>query len=204
MTGEKALTASQAAAGLSRLDPAEAARAAGGLYDPETRTVTIRHCGRPVRCRFADGALTWGDSGDAVDPADAVPLLHYLANAKEEARPAGELSSWRDLWDAEARRGLSLDRPVAALAEQYGRAPGIVLAQARALEAAAIGKFGDVRLDIPVFPHLTVTVMLRAADEEDGTPARAAFLFDAVARECLSAEDAVRVAEMLAERLGAD
>ncbi len=201
MTFKYALALDQAVAELLKLDPAEVARLAGGSYDPETRAVTIRYCGRPVGCRFADGALTWSDTGEAFDPVASIPLLHYLVNARG-GQPTGELLPYRELWGAKTQSGPFVDRPSAALAEEYGRAPEAVLARARAMGAEIIEKFGDVRLDIRVFPNLPVAVLLYAADEE--MPAGVTFLFDAVIREYLHTEDTAWVAEMLAERLSAE
>lgn len=84
-------------------------------------------------------------------------------------------------------------------AEKYGENPELILNRAEELSDAVVEKYGDVRLDLFVLPHLPVTVLLYAADDE--LPAGAKILYDSVINHYLPTEDAVWLAEYVAERL---
>jgi len=72
---------------------------------------------------------------------------------------------------------------VQPLAEIFGGQPGKLLEVAQNLGATEL-KIGDVGVVIPVFPHITVAILLWVGDEEFS--ARANMVFDAVAPNYLS------------------
>ena len=197
---EKYTTAVEMAkAELLKADPALIARKAGGDYRDGLLTLTL--CGRPVALDWATGALRFDDDGQAIDTIGAVPILHYLLQATGND-PSGELLPYRELWGANLQSGPFIDRPEKQLTARYTEAPELVLANAGRLQAAVIGRDGDFRLDIRVFPKAAVTILLYAADDE--LPAGAKILFDSVIKEYLPTEDTIWVAEYLAEELTKD
>ena len=195
--GDKYVTAVELArAELQKADPAEIARKAGADYQDGELTMVV--CGRPVALKWATGELRHGDDGQVIDTIWAVPVLHYLLQATGNDS-AGELLPYRDLWGANLQSGPFIDRPEKQLIDAYTQSPEGVLANARRLGAAIIGRDGDYRVDIRVFPKVPVTVLLYAPD--DDFQAGAKILFDSVIREYLPTEDTVAVADRVAEEL---
>lgn len=191
-----------AVAELLRADPAERALAAGGSYDPASRSLTLTLCGRRLTFRYDSACLAWADTGQAFDLSPGeVAVLHYLVKANGK-KPAGDLVPYRELWGAATQSGPFVDRSEQALAESYGAAPEAVLARAKSLGTEAIAGNGDARLDILVLPHIPVSVLLYGPDED--FPAGAKILFDSVINDYLPTEDVTWVAELVSGKLRAD
>ena len=191
------LSVEMATADLLTLDPAEAARFSGGFFDESRPLFTLRFFARTVCFDYGRSALVWGDSGEDFDPVASVAVLHYLVNARGD-QPTGQLVAYRDLWGAGAQSGPFIDRPEKLLADTYNRESDPLLKQARSLGGKVTEKYGDARCDLTVLPHLPLTVLLYAADED--LPAGAKILYDSVTGRYLPTEDAVWLAEYTAER----
>ena len=185
---------------LRKKDPAEVARLSGGSFNALDKALTISFCGRPVVFSYEDFSLKWGDTGADFEKPGDIPILHYLSNA-DGTEPTGEFLPYRDLWGANVQSGPFIARPETILAEKYDAAPAEVMAAGRRLGAEGIGKYGDVRLDIPALPKVRVALLLYAAD--DDLPAGAKFLFDSAIKNYLPTEDVIWLAGWLAERMTA-
>ena len=192
------LSVELATAELLKLDPRQTAANAGGIFDADKRLLKLKFMDRHLVFDYSRSALFWGDSGEEFDPVASVAVLHYLVNAKGD-QPTGDLLAYRDLWGAGTQSGPFIDRPEKLLAEKYGAIPDLILSRAEELSDAVVEKYGDLRLDIYVLPHLPLTVLLYAADED--LPAGAKILYDSVTSRYLPTEDCVWLAEYVAERL---
>ena len=192
----------EAAAELQLRDAKQTARLAGGVYDPATRSLTIKLAHRPVSFHYDDSRMVWRDTGLDFDkhPGD-IAIIHYLVNAGGD-QPGGDFVPYRGLWGAGAQSGPFIDRPEASLAEAFAADPAAVLARARGIGADIEDKNGDAEVTVSIFPHIPVRVMLYGADDE--LPAEAKFLFDSVISRYLPTEDITWVADFMAWLLVSD
>ncbi|HHW41425.1 MAG TPA: DUF3786 domain-containing protein [Syntrophomonadaceae bacterium] len=162
--------------------PEQMAELSGGRYDPEEKLISISYLNEIYRISFPDGEFFEGEQSTPLTIEEKALVLQYLSQATGQPL-RGKWVSFSDL-----PNGMLHDAPfkveaVEPLAEIFGGQPGKLLDVAKSLGATEL-KIGDAGVVIPVFPHITVAIILWLGDEEFS--ARANMVFDAVAPNYLS------------------
>ncbi len=148
---------------LERRDPAEAARAAGALWDG--RAFHLRIAGTAVRVVPRTRQVVHAsDPSRSVRYQQALVSVAYLGRAVE-VPPAGLWVRFRDLPGGDAFfRGLhAVDTP--RLAAAFGRRPQALLKAAERLGGRK-AQGGDVAAELPALPRVPVRAIVGAGDEE--------------------------------------
>jgi len=162
--------------------PEQMAELSGCRYDPEEKLISIRYLNEIYKISFPDGEFLEADQSTPLTVDEQALVLQYLSQA------TGQPLSGKWVSFSELPNGMLHDAPfkveaVQPLAEIFGGQPGKLLEVAQNLGATEL-KIGDVGVVIPVFPHITVAILLWVGDEEFS--ARANMVFDAVAPNYLS------------------
>lgn len=159
---------------LERRPPADAAQAAGAVWDGEV--FTLPFLGTDVRVAPRARTISWAaDPGRPMGYQRALVAVAYLAGAVE-APPRGEWVAFRELPGGEAFFRGPHGLPTPQLETAFGRRPGDLLAAARSLGGFATPG-ADAGAELPALPRIPLRVLLWAAAEE--FPASACLLVDA-------------------------
>ncbi|MFQ6106184.1 MAG: DUF3786 domain-containing protein [Thermoplasmata archaeon] len=127
----------------------------------------------------------------------ATLILHYVVGA-DESNPTGELASFRDLWGGDAYYGAFVSRAIRPIREAFTHSPEDLPALAERLGGRTADR-GDVSVAIPVFPKVTLTIILWKGDDE--IPGSANVLFNVLAGRILHTEDLAAIGELVANML---
>lgn len=162
--------------------PEQMAELSGGRYDPQEKLISISYLNEIYRISFPDGEFFEGEQSTPLTIEEKALVLQYLSQATGQPL-SGKWVSFSDL-----PNGMLHDAPfkveaVEPLAEIFGGQPGKLLDVAKSLGATEL-KIGDVGVVVPVFPHITVAIILWLGDEEFS--AKTNMVFDAVAPNYLS------------------
>ncbi len=182
---------------LTAMDYAAVAERAGGVYDPDARSIRLFLFHDEIVVSPAEREITRGGNG-RLDPFSTALVLHHLVNAKNIPL-AGRYISFR-----EVPGGGSVYYPafrrhsIEPIAKRFGNDPEALL-RAGARVGARVLDRGDASVEVAFLPRVPVTVIVWAGDEE--VPASATVIFDATAPEQLPVEDIARVGHIVARRL---
>jgi hypothetical protein len=127
---------------------------------------------------------------------EQVLLLHYMSG-----RPQTDFTKWvayREIPGASFYYSAFVKRAIDPLKKVFGNQLKILKHTARKLDAKTI-EYGDLGLEFPIFPNITIRVIMWKGDE-DFLP-EANILFPNNIHEILSAEDIAWLAGMLVYRL---
>jgi len=172
-------------------DPAQAAREAGGSFDPARSTLFLDYLGVRYGVHYPSGRVFVASSPDR--PAAEVPtviMLHYLVKTRG-ATPSGRWISFRELPGGDVYMPAFNRRAVIWLLRRFGQAPERLLEAALRLGGTRLD-LGDVGATLDVLPLLPVAFVLWRGDDE--VPAGGNVLFDATAPLHLDTEDLAAVA----------
>lgn len=203
-----------AAERLAALDPGDAARKAGGVYDAEKQIVKIDFLETQV-------AVSWPDG--AVEPElkmwETLVLLHYLAGAGRvgagstsarsvsadvadgsRIRPSGRLMSFASLNDGMVR-GHGFDSSSTQDMQRmfHGKSEEEIRNALLSVPGKEVEGRGDVSVRYDFLPNLPIFVNVWFADDE--FPATGKMLLDETGSRYLSVEDCVTAGEILLERM---
>jgi len=127
---------------------------------------------------------------------EQVLLLHYMSG-----RPQTEFKKWvayREIPGASFYYSAFVKRAIDPLKKVFGNQLKILKHTARKLDAKTV-EYGDLGLEFPIFPNITVRVIMWKGDDE--FPPEANILFPNNIHEILSAEDIAWLAGMLVYRM---
>lgn len=156
----------------------------------------IRFLGQPYLMDFEEKAVKSGD-GSIANRFFATLILHYVVGASD-AKPTGELVSFRDFWGGDAYYGAFISRAVEPIRKAFTESPSALPTAAKKLGGRE-ASLGDVSVEIPVFPKVALTIVIWKGDEE--IPGSANVLFDRVAGSILHTEDLAALGELVARVL---
>jgi hypothetical protein len=127
---------------------------------------------------------------------EQVLLLHYMSG-----RPMTEFRQWnayREIQGASFYYSAFVKRAIDPLKKVFGNQIKILKHTAKKLNAQTI-EYGDLGLEFPIFPNITIRLIMWKGDDE--FPPEANILFPNNINEILSAEDIAWLAGMLVYRL---
>jgi hypothetical protein len=127
----------------------------------------------------------------------ATLILHYLVGV-DESGLTGELVSFRDFWGGEAYYGAFMSRAIQPIKEAFADSPQELETIARRIGGRK-ADHGDVSVEIPIFPKISLIVIIWEGDEE--IPGTANILFDRLAGRILHTEDLAAIGELTAKML---
>ena len=186
----------KAAEDLARLDPHKIVAERGVSFDDGSGTFTVPFLGQELEVSFPGGLVNSSD-GRRLEGAVVVLVLHYLVYRGEPLRDQGWLA-YRDM--PRARHFASAFEQMAEqrMAGHFSDNPGGIEAPARELWGEP-ARMGDRSFDIPVFPRLSLLVVLwKPSEVEEGS---ARILFPPGAPHYLHSEDLAALGVVLAERM---
>jgi len=191
-----AIAEKKAAGDLARLDPEQVACERGVSFDGAAGALTVTFLGEELVVSFPGGEVKSGD-GRRLEGAVAVLVLHYLTYRGEPLR-AKEWLAYRDMPGARHFASAFEQMAERKLADVFCEKPGRIEAPAKKMWGVPAG-IGDRSFEIPVFPRLSLLVVLWAPSEvEDGS---VRILFPPSAPHYLHSEDLAALGVVLAERL---
>jgi lipopolysaccharide biosynthesis glycosyltransferase len=127
---------------------------------------------------------------------EQVLLLHYMSG-----RPLSEFNKWvayREIPGASFYFSAFVKRAIDPLKKVFGNQLKILKHTAKKLDATSV-EYGDLGLEFPILPNITVRVIMWKGDDE--FPPEANILFPDNINEILSPEDIAWLAGMLVYRL---
>lgn len=162
--------------------PAQMAELSGASYDHEKKVFRLKYLNEIYTISYPEGEFLEGEQFAHLTAEEKALVLQYLSQA------TGQPLTGKWISFSELPNGMLHDTPfkveaIRPLAEMFGGQPGKLLDAARSLGATEL-KIGDVGVEIPVFPHIAVAIILWLGDEE--FPATANMVFDRVAPSYLS------------------
>lgn len=161
--------------------PERMAELSGATYDLERNVFHIRYLNETCVVSYPDGEFLEENLITLTQEEKAL-VLQYLVQA------SGQPLTGKWVSFSELPNGMLHDAPFRAeairpLADKFGGQPGKLLDAARSFGAVELN-LGDVGVVIPVFPYISVAVILWLGDEE--FPASANMVFDSAAPSHLS------------------
>ena len=166
-------------------------RSGATLRDGE---LLITYLGREHAISLPD--LAWRDDASL---RERVIILHYLAGSTA-APPSGELIDFRAMPGGHLYYAVFEGRVHRPFLKAFGKKPGLLPAAAKGLNGVRTD-LGEFSFAVPVFPRITVHVVLYPGDDE--LPSSCKLLFDSTISACLSTEDVVVVSEDTVRALAA-
>lgn len=137
------------------------------------------------------------EDGSITNRFFATLILHYLVGV-DDSGPTNELVSFRDLWGGEAYYGAFVSRAIQPIKEAFADSPQELEILARRIGGRK-ADHGDISVEIPVFPKISLVIIIWEGDEE--IPGTANILFDRVAGRILHTEDLAAIGELTAKML---
>lgn len=160
--------------------PEQMAKLSGASYDPDKKVFHIMYLNEVYGVSYPDGEFF--EEITPLSQEEKALVLQYLSQA------SGRTTTGKWISFSELPNGMLHDAPFRAeaikpLADVFGGQPGKLLDAAKSLNAAELN-VGDVGVIIPVFPYISVAIILWLGDEE--FPATANMVFDSAAPSHLS------------------
>jgi len=152
--------------------------------------------GEELKVSFKGGVVKSG-GGRRLEGAAVVLVLHYLTYRGEPLRASGWLP-YRDMPGARHFASAFEQMAEERLAHHFGEGPGGIEGTAQKLCGEPAG-LGDCSFEIPVFPRLSLLVVLWARSEVERGAAK--ILFPPSAPHYLHTEDLAVLGVVLAERM---
>ena len=178
--------------------------------EPSPSGVSIRYFAGDYVVSLAPGSVGTVDPGD-LRPEERLLVLHYLAchgssedggHAKNEQPPddvaPNDYVSYESLPGGMFYNTTFGKRGPLRLVHAFGSRPERLLSAVRAVGGAE-ADYGDVSVQIPVFPRVTVLVVLHRGDDE--FPPECHLLFTASVSHYLTLEDIAVLGGIVAGRL---
>lgn len=137
------------------------------------------------------------EDGSITNRFFATLILHYLVGV-DDSGLTGNLVSFRDFWGGEAYYGAFVSRAIRPIKEAFADSPQELEILARKIGGRK-SDHGDVSVEIPVFPKISLIIIIWKGDEE--IPGTANILFDRVAGRILHTEDLAAIGELTAKIL---
>lgn len=125
------------------------------------------------------------DKKEGVTRSNQILILHYL-NGVKDIPYENKLISFKEVSSGEFYYPAFKRRSIEPLLKTFGGKPEVFKKIAEGLGGRTV-KLGDIGIQIPVFPHVPVTLVLWFGDEE--LPADLQVLFDSSITEFLATED---------------
>jgi hypothetical protein len=191
-----AIAEKKAAEDLAHLDPHKIVSERGVSFDDGSGAFTVPFLGQELEVSFPGGLVNSSD-GRQLEGAVVVLVLHYLVYRGEPLRARGWLA-YRDMPGARHFARAFEQMAEIRLADHFGDNPGGMEAPARELWGEPAG-MGDGSVEIPVFPRLSLLVVLWKPSEVEVGSAR--ILFPPSAPHYLHTEDLAALGVVLAERM---
>lgn len=135
--------------------------------------------------------------GGEVPPFIAVLILHYLKSCGPQA-PSGEFVTFGQIPGGEMYYPTFKKRAIDRIAETFGSKPQKLLETGVLLDAKKL-KMGDASIEVPVFPKISIAIIVWEGDEE--LPSSANILFGSTALDILPMEDLSVVANLVVSLL---
>jgi len=182
---------------LAKRDWAQTIKWSGYKRVDENR-LDVPFLNRRYQVEIADGAFV-----DADDPIAEVPIqeqvliLHYLLGITAIAHDRRYIA-YREIPGASFYFSAFVKRAINPMKQCFGSRPQAFAHAAEKLNARPVEE-GDVGYEFQVFPNITVQILLWEADDEFDCEAN--ILFNALAADVLSPEDAAWLAGMVVYRL---
>lgn len=174
----------QAAEKFATLDPEEAAKNAGVLYDKERGAVTLKFIDTTYRVKHPEGEVT-SLEGEAASIYTAIVILHYL-NSATGTPLTGRWVAFRHLPGGDIYVKPFQGRAIVPFLKNFGPDPACFVKAAAALGGRKIEQSG-VSMAIDVFARVPLCFTIWPGDDE--LPASATILFDEAAASYLPTED---------------
>nr|MBP7322918.1 DUF3786 domain-containing protein [Deltaproteobacteria bacterium] len=170
-----------------RSNGAERCRAAGADWQPtgEGAVVLLPFFGDVCEIRIPEFTFVLQGRSERVSQGNQILILHYL-NRVTEVPLTGTCISFKDVPSGEFYYSAFSRRSVYPLLKTFGQSPEMFLRAGESLRGRRID-MDDVGLELSVFPHVPVILILWTADEE--FPADLTMLFDEVISQWLDIED---------------
>jgi hypothetical protein len=134
---------------------------------------------------------------ESVKLTDQLLILHYLLTSKGTP-PSGKMISFQEFKVGAAYYPSFFLRAIKPLFDHIGETPEILLVKAAEMGGKK-NNLGDYSIDIPAFPRIFLTYVIRKGDEE--FPASANILFDTTVLDYLPLEDIVILCQSITSRL---
>jgi hypothetical protein len=191
-----AIAEKKAVEDLARLDPQQVAAERGVGFDSDEGVFTVPFLGEEFKVSFKGGVVK-GGGGRRLAGAALVLVLHYLTYRGEPLRTSGWLA-YRDMPGARHFASAFEQMAEERLAYRFGEGHDGMEGPARKLWGEPAG-LGDCSFEIPVFPRLSLLVVLWMHSEVEKGAAK--ILFPPSAPHYLHTEDLAALGVVLAERM---
>lgn len=145
----------------------------------------------------SQGEVEKSAGADEVGLTVKILILHYLATAAG-VPVQHKLISFKELPGGAIYIGPFTNRAIRPLVNVFGNNPGELLRVGQSLGAEQAG-LGDVSIELKVFPHVPITLVLWGGDDE--FPPSGNILFDISAPNYLPTEDYAVLASMVVFKL---
>lgn len=144
-------------------------------------------------CEFLDFA----NEGEEVPIQEQVLILHYM-NAMKTKGPSGNWIAYREIPGASFYFSAFVKRAIDPLKKVFGKDIGAFASAAQKISGKPVD-IGDAAFEFQVFPKISLQMIVYEGDDEFEPEAN--ILFDSVAGDFLSPEDAAWLAGMVVYRL---
>jgi hypothetical protein len=186
--------------GLLESDPAERAARGGGRFEtgePGEGRIGVRYLGKEIWLSLPGGTMKTPD-GDPLSLREEILILHYLGRASG-IPPTGKWISFAEIPGGTFYHPVFLQRSKALLVKYFGEEPQKLLVLAAGEVGGESLTLGDAGVRIPVFPRVSLGMVLWRGDAE--FPPEANVLFDSSITGYLPVEDIVILAETVVWKL---
>lgn len=172
---------------LEELDPEAVARCAQARFDPEAKSFRLPCCGQEIEVRLGERILRSPSSAGRRLLEDCrdysrLSILRYLVHAPGSS-PTGVHMKPSEMPGGDFFTQGTHVLPAGSLATRFDHSGRELLERAEELGGRAL-EFGDVSVEVPVFPKFPLTIVVWFSDEEFPS-AEGSVLLDALWREAM-------------------